>query len=219
MISDDLEWFNTNSSTRLWIFIGNLEEKLNKIPSIQDRIDCLQLSLNYFKKSFLEAGILPENVAAATDTYNCFQQWCTVEIDNLQILARQKAKAVKYNIPNPSPPAQQAPRNFADVFAKEDWKKFIDALAKINPPLLDKSNAFSQKRGAKGILGAWIFYLKSEGIIKDFSRQQLAMVFNSEIKGLALGSDGSLITNEKAPYDWKHGKQYKEQLIKITSSE
>lgn len=111
--------------------------------------------------------------------------------------------------------AIENPLEFGDIFVKDNWKTYIDALHKVENPVIDKEyNFIGLPRKDKGVICSWIKDLQTKGFInKKYNRQQLVTVLNNEIKGLNLGKDGKTFDNSSTVYDTK----YKENLIKLTN--
>lgn len=102
---------------------------------------------------------------------------------------------------------------FKDIFYNDGWEKYIDAMVKVSPPLLDNNWKFIGKpRGDKGVVCSWIKTLQDKGIVKQYiNRSQLATVLNTEIKSFNVGSDGKTFNNISKKYD-----QYENELKKLT---
>lgn len=105
------------------------------------------------------------------------------------------------------------PKTFNDIFALKEWRLYIDALYLVEQPVIDKNyNYIGKVKKHKGVIASWIKHLQTKGIIDiKYSRQELALVLNNEIKGLNLGTDGKTITNYSIEYE----TNYKEKLIKL----
>lgn len=104
----------------------------------------------------------------------------------------------------------EAPKGFKDIFTNSEWEIYINALHKVENPVIDKEyNYIGKARNDKGVICSWIKDLQNKGIIKKkHNRQELAIVLNNEISGLNLGKDGKTFDNTSTVYD----KKYKEKL-------
>lgn len=90
---------------------------------------------------------------------------------------------------------------FKEIFIEEDYKKYINVLSEVEPPLIDGNWKFlNNVVGGKGVICSWFGYLLTNGKIKRISRQELAYVVNSEIKNVCIGSDGRSIGEESNKY-------------------
>lgn len=81
------------------------------------------------------------------------------------------------------------------LFISDDHEKYILALNKIKPPLIDKEfNFIGKAKGDKGIIASWIYTLKNEEgkIYRNLNRQQIAAQMNMVINNLKLGKDGKV---------------------------
>ncbi len=116
----------------------------------------------------------------------------------------------------PKTPIEQnktVPRTFKEAFTVQDWRKYIDILATVENPIIDKEwNFIGSARKHKGVLCNWITELRDKNIIqKQLTRKTLAKLVNSEIIGIELGEDGKSFDNDSKEYR----KNYKEILTKI----
>jgi len=104
---------------------------------------------------------------------------------------------------------------FQDIFIDSDWKKYIEALSKTEPPIIDGKFKFIGKpRPHKGVVCSWIKHLQTKGkITLNVNRSQLASVLNEELKDFNLGKDGKTFDNVSNEFDNK----FKDQLIKLTN--
>lgn len=91
---------------------------------------------------------------------------------------------------------------FKDIFAVEDFEKYISVFEKTTPALLNSKWEFIGKaRKHKGVICSWISDLKFKSIIKPgVRRSELAYVLNKEIKYLNLGIDGKTFDNVSSEY-------------------
>jgi len=107
------------------------------------------------------------------------------------------------------------PASFESIFTVPDWKIYIDALHKVNNPVIDSNYEFIGKtQKHKGVICSWIKDLQNKGEInKKFTRQQLVKVLNNEIKNLNLGKDGKTLDNNSRVYE----KDYKIHLLKLVN--
>jgi len=106
--------------------------------------------------------------------------------------------------------------SFKDIFKVEDWKIYISAFQKTQPPILDKDwNFIGIPKKHKGVICAWIKDLQQiHGVIKlNINRKELAFVVNREIKGIELGEYGKTFDNKS--YEYAHG--FEQQLKEIIS--
>ncbi len=110
---------------------------------------------------------------------------------------------------------QDVTKSFGDIFIPKDWKIYVDALSVANNPVLSNDYEFIGKtQKHKGVICSWVKELQIRGIInKKFTRQQLAIVLNNEIKNLHLGKDGKTFDNFSKVYD----DEYKATLLKRTN--
>lgn len=111
--------------------------------------------------------------------------------------------------------ANITPVSFESIFKVPDWKIYIDALHKVNNPVITSNYEFIGKtQKHKGVICSWIKDLQTKGIInKKFTRQQLATVLNNEIKNLNLGKDGKTLDNISIAYT----NDYKNHLLKLAN--
>lgn len=107
----------------------------------------------------------------------------------------------------------KGPVSFEDIFVPSEWRKYIDALSKVdNPVLSDNLEFIGKAKKHKGVVCSWIRELQTIGFIrKGFNRLQLSVVLNNEIKNLDLGKDGKTLENPSYEYD----KFYKKKLLEI----
>lgn len=105
-------------------------------------------------------------------------------------------------------------KEFADIFVNSDWRKFISALEKSDPKLINSNWEFIGKpRSHKGVICSWISYLQSKGEINGkINRSELANVLNNEIKYLDIGKDGKTFTNFSKLFD----SDFKDILINLS---
>lgn len=106
------------------------------------------------------------------------------------------------------------PKTFNDIFTTKEWSVYIDALYKVEKPVIDKNyNYIGKVKKHKGVIASWIKHLQTKGIIDiKYSRQELSRVLNNEINGLDIGLDGKTIDNLSKEYE----DNYREKLIKLT---
>lgn len=111
------------------------------------------------------------------------------------------------------PTKKTEPKSFADLFGNKKWKKYVDALHKVDHPIIDKNYAFIGKpRRDKGVICSWFKDLQNDNIIsKRFTRQEIASVLNNEIKDLNLGRDGKTFDLISTAYN----EEYKESLYHL----
>lgn len=104
-------------------------------------------------------------------------------------------------------------KTFDDIFIFAPWQKYLDALVKCTPQLIDTNYRFiGNKKTQRGVIASWFKYLKSKGIIdQSINREELAKVLSSEIKDFSISS--SSIDNESNAYKDKFERQLLE-LIK-----
>lgn len=108
-----------------------------------------------------------------------------------------------------------APIAFKDIFANEGWEKYITALEKTEPALINSKAEFvGQPKKHKGVICSWIKYLQGKGIVKqNANRSQLASVLNNEIRNFNLGANGKTFDNVSKEFE----AEFKEQLITLTA--
>lgn len=103
--------------------------------------------------------------------------------------------------------------NLSKLFSTSDWQKYFDALVHCTPPLLkfddDKYKFIGNKKTQRGIVGSWIKYLKSKGIVNvSLSRDEIAKILTENILDYSI--TGSTIDNASTTYQNK----FESQLIK-----
>jgi hypothetical protein len=105
-------------------------------------------------------------------------------------------------------------KSFDEIFAKDDWNKYVSALSTTTPPIISEEWAFIGNRKKHiGVVCSWFSHLQSNGIIKqNISRSKLAYVLNSQLKNFNMGTDGKTFDNFSSEYD----KKFKHQLLSIS---
>lgn len=104
---------------------------------------------------------------------------------------------------------------FKDIFVNGHWQNYIDALSKVDNPVISSDYKFIGKdKKHKGVICSWIKELQVKGIIKGtYSRQELATILNHEIVDLNLGKDGKTFDNYSLAYD----NLYKSSLLRLVN--
>lgn len=102
-------------------------------------------------------------------------------------------------------------KNFNEIFVSKDWPKYVNALAKTYPPLIDQNNKYiGKERGDKGAVASWFWELKDlHIIIGSISRPNLAYIINNEIEGFNIYKDGRTFSNLSDDYIEIYQKQLK----------
>jgi hypothetical protein len=92
--------------------------------------------------------------------------------------------------------------NLGGIFNTDEWRIFIDALVKAEPPHLDSNWCFIGERGGKGVVCSWIKELQYKGIVKPhLIRSQLASILNTSIPGINIGKDAKTFDNQSKLYE------------------
>lgn len=99
-------------------------------------------------------------------------------------------------------PVQGEPATLKDLFTTENWQKYLDALTQCKPAILrrekDQYRFIRNKKTQRGVIAAWIKYLKTKGIIRtNLNRNEIARVLTSEIFDYSI--NGSTLDNILQP--------------------
>lgn len=158
-------------------------------------------NLKYFETQLLDFFMELPNLIGKTEIKDRIIKWFE-ENDN---------PSKTYIISN----SKSNPTSFKEIFSNEGWEKYIEAMQKTDPILINENFEFvGNPKGHKGVISSWIGFLKSKGIIKqNINRYQLTKVLNQEIKNLDLGSGGKTIDNFSKRYKYF----FENQLIKLSS--
>jgi hypothetical protein len=101
---------------------------------------------------------------------------------------------------------------FEDIFTTNDWRKYVDVLTKVEPPLLDPNWKFIGKKGDKGVICSWFTDLQKENKIKAVDKSTLSRIINAQIKNIEIGTHGRTFGNYSNRYEVKY-KSAINQLI------
>lgn len=146
------------------------------------------------------------------------EEWCEEWLETFnpyspterQEMVKDLKKPIWAQLNKSSPPQTKSAELFEDIFTTPDWEKYIMALNKTEPPILDDKFVFiGRPKLHKGVVCSWIKHLQDKGLIKpNINRSQLASVLNKELKDFNLGKDGKTFDNVSNEYE----KNFKNQL-------
>ncbi len=81
--------------------------------------------------------------------------------------------------------------SISDIFHDEDYQKYLNPLTQINKPLLSLKgttyNFIGNQKNERGIVGQWVWLLKSKGLIKELNREKIAEILSQNINNYSVG--------------------------------
>ncbi len=119
-----------------------------------------------------------------------------IEEKENQIRRVQQPKQKKVTIKKTSQKIKKTiPKYLEDIIAKKDIAIYLDALKKVEPPVIDNSFHYRLGERQKGAVVAWVEVLRQKGKISRVNDEILSGLLNKKIKGLNLSTDGRTLRN------------------------
>jgi hypothetical protein len=107
--------------------------------------------------------------------------------------------------------------SWSDLFAVEDWSKYMKILCETDPPILtkDSSGQYRPANGiSKGVIGRAFYFFLDENLLKTKGREALARLLSSL---LDFKINGTSCTDINAKWTKPFRKQVELELDRLTS--
>lgn len=195
------------------------DRKLNKLPTTDFELNCFYIMWLKNEMKVIEGWLtskLPNGKPKESNSNQIeimkYNHYVNGEITNAESQLKSPQQSPSISNFKEEVKSSEKPKSFEDLFGEKKWKKYIDALYKVHHPVIDKNyNFIGKPRRDKGVICSWLKDLQNDGIVKRFSRQELASVLNNEIKNLNLGKDGKTFDLVSTAYN----EEYKENLYEL----